>query len=172
MVTNVGFAVLDAQVVAGRADEVVVGTLTHARALEEAAALGGGLRHLGVVPGVLVVIDLDDDVDAVLAALATARIGGVVTTREDPAAPVALVSSASSVSAADRVRVVRGPAVTDPDLAWSVMIRAGRSDPAPCEVLDPDAAYSPSRSVADQLALLTHATPPHAPAALRRLLGV
>ena len=50
--------------------------MTHARLLEEAAALGGVLRHLGVRPGVPVVIDLEDDLDAVVAALAAARIGG------------------------------------------------------------------------------------------------
>jgi hypothetical protein len=146
--------------------------MSHARLLEEVAALGGVLRHLGAGPGVPVVVDLPDPKDAVVTALAVARIGGVVTRVDAPEAPVAVVSSGSSVSGSDRVRLVRGESVTEPDLDWQVMIRAGRTDPAACEVLDPRAAYSPERSVADQIALLEPLRPPHDPAELRGLLGV
>ena len=52
MVTNVSYALLDAPVIAGRGDDPVVGTMSHARLLEEGAALGGVLYHLGVGPGV------------------------------------------------------------------------------------------------------------------------
>ena len=97
MVTNVAYALLDAPVIAGRGDEPVVGTMTHARLLEEVAALGGVLHHLGVAHGVPVVVGDLDDLDAVVAALATARIGGVVTSSDDPSAPVVLVSAESSV---------------------------------------------------------------------------
>src|SRR4029079_7518552 len=99
MTPNVCFALLDAAVIRGRGEDPVVPPMTHARLLEEAAALGGVLRHLGVGVGVPVVIDLQDDFDAVVAALASARIGGVVTTRDDPVAPVVLTSSASSPGA-------------------------------------------------------------------------
>ena len=90
--TNVSFALLDAAVIAGRGDDPVVGQMTHARLLEEVAALGGVLHHLGVGPAVPVVIDFESgaesDMDAVVAALAAARIGGVVTTRDHVQAPV------------------------------------------------------------------------------------
>ena len=48
MTTNVSFALLDAAVIAGRGEDPVVGEMTHARLLEEVAALGGVLHHLGV----------------------------------------------------------------------------------------------------------------------------
>jgi acyl-CoA synthetase (AMP-forming)/AMP-acid ligase II len=173
MVTNVSFALLDAAIVAGHGEDPVVGTTTHARLLEEVAALGGVLRHLGVAPGVPVLVDLPEDEDAVVAALAVARIGGVVTTpsADLEEAPVALVAADSPVTADGRVRLVRGGPVTDPDLDWDVMIRAGRSDPAATEVLDPGAAYSPERSVADEIELLSTTSAPYEPGELRELLG-
>lgn len=172
MVTNVSYLLLDAAVIAGRGEEPALGTMTHARLLEEVAALGGVLRHLGVTPGVPVVVDLDDDADAVVAALAVSRLGGVVTTVDDADAPAALVSTGSAVTGAGRVRVVRGEGVSEPDLDWRVMIRAGRTDPAACEVLEPAAAYSPARSVAEQLEVLAELRPPYAQGELRRALAV
>ena len=154
MTTNVCFALLDAAVIGGRGDEPVVEQMTHARLLEEAAALGGVLHHLGVRPGVPAVIDVTDDLDAVVAALATARLGGVVTTDDDPAAPVVLASAGSVVPTEGRQRVLRGEDVHEPDLDWQAMIRAGRTDPAGCAALDPGAAYSPARSVAEQIEAL------------------
>lgn len=172
MVTNVSFALLDAAVIAGRGEDPVVGSWTHARLLEEVAAIGGVLRHLGVTPGVPVVVDLDDDEDAVVAALATARIGGVVTTVDDPDAPVVVTGAGSTLSGHGRVRLVRGGSVTEPDLDWTVMLRAGRTDPAAVEVLEPDAAYSPERSVGDQIALLSSTSAPYDASKLRELLGL
>jgi acyl-CoA synthetase (AMP-forming)/AMP-acid ligase II len=171
VVTNVSFALLDAPVIAGHGEDPVMGRTTHARLLEEVAALAGVLLHLGVMTGVPVVVDLDDDEDAVVAALAVTRIGGVVT-RSSPDAPVAIVSAGSEVSGEGLVRLVRGEAVTEPDLDWNVMIRAGRTDPAATEVLSPGSAYSTERSVADQIALLSGSAPPYDPGELRGLLGV
>ncbi len=172
MTPNVCFALLDAAVIGGRGEDPLVKPMTHARLLEEAAALGGVLRHLGVGVGVPVVIDLEDDFDAVVAALASARIGGVVTTRDDPAAPVVLTSNASSAVTSGQTRLVRGEDVHEPDLEWGVMMRAGRADPAACEVLDPGAAYSPERSVAEQIDLLAGTSAPYDAGELRGLLGV
>jgi hypothetical protein len=53
-----------------------------------------------------------------------------------------------------------------------MMIRAGRTDPASCELLDPGAAYSPERSVAEQIELLASVRPPYPLADLRALLQV
>lgn len=173
MTTNVSFALLDAAVIAGRAEApAVVGGMTHARLLEEVAALGGVLRHLGVGPGVPVVIDLETDLDAVVAALATTRIGGVVMTTDHPEAPVLVVSETSRVPARGRPRLVRGEQVAEPDLEWSVMLRAGRTDPAASARLEPEAAYSPGRSVGEQVDLLADTRAPYDVGHLRRLLQV
>jgi hypothetical protein len=172
MTTNVSFALLDAVVIGGRGDDPVVDPMTHARLLEEVAALGGVLRHLGVGVAVPVVIDLEADLDAVVAALATARIGGVVTTADHPEAPVVVASASSTIPVAGRTRVLRGDDVREPDLEWDMMIRAGRTDPAACELLDPGAAYSPERSVAEQIELLASVRPPYLLADLRALLRV
>lgn len=170
--TNVCYAMLDAAVIGGRGEDPVVGVMTHARLLEEVAALGGVLNHLGVGVAVPAIIDLESDLDSVVAALAVARVGGVVTTRDHPDAPVVVASSGSAVPAAGRVRVVRGDDVGEPDLEWDAMIRAGRTNPAACEVLDPGSAYSPERSVAEQIEVLAGSPPPYTAAGLRRLLQV
>ena len=52
------------------------------------------------------------------------------------------------------------------------MLRAGRTDPAAVEVLDPGAAYSPERSVAEQIELLAATRAPYDAGELRGLLGV
>jgi hypothetical protein len=180
MTPNVSFALLDTAVIAGKGEEPLVQaagrTWSHARTLEEVAAIGGVLRHLGVGAGVPCVVQLetdhDTDVDAVVAALAVARIGGVLTTDDDLSAPAVVVSAGSALSAGGRVRLVRGEGVAEPDLDWEVMLRAGRTDPAAAEVLDPAAAYSPSRSVAEEIEVLRSTHPPYAAADLRALLQV
>lgn len=173
---NVSFALLDAAVIAGRGEAPLVEaegrTWSHARVLEEVAALGGVLRHLGIGPGVPCVVDLAGDLDASVAALAVARLGGVLTTVDDPAAPAVVVSDGSAVSGDGRMRLVRGERVEEPDLDWVVMIRAGRTDPAAVEVLEPSAAYTSERSVGDQIAELGASPAPYAAAELRRLLHV
>lgn len=171
MTTNVSFALLDAAVIGGRGDEPAVGSMTHARLLEEVAAVGGVLRALGVGPGVPVVIELADDQDAVVAALAVARVGGVVTTAHTPEAPVVLVGQGSTVPAG-RQRVVRGDDVREPDLEWSQMVRAGRTDPAGCEEMAGGAAYSTERNVAEQIEVLGAESAPYDLAHLRLLLQV
>jgi len=118
------------------------------------------------------VVDLDDDRDAVVTALAIARIGAVVTTVDSPDAPVVVVSAGSSLPGEGRSRLVRGEGVTEPDLEWDVMLRAGRTDPAAVEVLDPGAAYSPERSVGEQIELLEGTASPYDVGELRGLLGV
>jgi len=227
---NVSFALLDRAVVAGRADEPVLPGWSHARLLEEVGALGGVLHHLGVGVGVGVRIDLDAEADAVVAALATARLGGVIHAGHGaggpdgtvaPAAPVApaaqvgpvgpvVVASEGSpwLAGADRsgepgepgvVRLVRhadprtAPGVPgapgggraqapapdqshDPfraeDLSWDAMVRAGRTDPAACTLVDAASAYAPGRSVGEVLADLQASPPPYAEGELRRILGV
>jgi hypothetical protein len=172
MTTNVSFALLDAAVIDGRGEDPVVGQMTHARLLEEVAALGGVLHHLGVGVGVPVVVDLEPDIDAVVAALAAARVGGVVTTSDHPEALVVVASFGSEVPADGRNRILRGDDVEEPDLDWDAMIRAGRTDPAACAVLEPGSAYSPERSVAEQIEVLAGSPAPYEASELRRLLQV
>ncbi len=196
MTTNVCFALLDAAVIAGRSDEPLVGDLTHARMLEEVAALGGVLIALEVQPGDPVVVDLDSDLDAIVAALAVARVGGCLVRgselddhrdddsngalaghpggapRAEPGAAAFIVSSGSSVPASARPRIVRGEAVQEPDLDWVAMIRAGRTDPAACRVLAPEAPYSSQGTVTEQIEVLAGSSAPYAAAELRRLLQV
>lgn len=172
-VPNVSFHVLDLPVIEGRAEEPVLldgdRAWSHARLLEEVAAMSGVLRHLGVQPGTPVRLALvgEHDLESVVAALATARLGGVVTT--EGSAPVVVASEGSDV-VAEQVRLVRGEGVAEPDLDWTVMLRAGRTDPAPVEVLTATAAYSPDRTVDDQLVVLAGHPAPHAVGDLRALL--
>ena len=180
MTPNVCYALLDAAIIGGRGEEpvVVAGTRvwSHARLLEEVAALGGVLRHLGVGVAVRCVVDLEpgaaSDLDAVVSALAIARLGGVVTTQPDASAPV-VVTAASSPAPEGQQRLVRGEPgtpVPEPDLDWVVMIRAGRTDPAACEVLTPGAPYSPDRTVAEEMAVVEGHPTPYDVADLRRML--
>ncbi|GAB3668430.1 hypothetical protein GCM10027596_39090 [Nocardioides korecus] len=197
---NVSYTLLDRAVVTGRADEPVLPGWSHARLLEEVAALGGVLHHLGVGPAAPVRLDLVAEADAVVAALATARLGGVVHAEAagaapaaDVAAPVVIASEdtplATGPAPAGSVRLVRrrrggGAATAAPvpapqdqaageqDLEWDAMIRAGRTDPAACVLVDAGSAYAPGRTVAEVLADLRTSPPPYAEGELRRLLGV
>lgn len=174
-VANVSWHLLDRAVIEGYADEPLLRTeartWSHARLLEEVAALGGVLRHLGVAEGVPVhhALAAEHGVEAVVAALATARLGGVVARTGD----VVVCSAGSELVAPGEVpRLVRGDGVTEPDLDWAVMLRAGRTDPAPVAVLTAGAAYSPERTVGEQVAALEAAAAPLDVDDLRALLGV
>lgn len=173
-VANVSFHLLDQPVIEGYAEHPLFVTAdgrswSHARTLEEVAALGGVLRHLGVERGtpVRLALGTEHDLEAVVAALATARLGGVVAT--EGGAAVVVASQGSDVTA-EEVRLVRGESVAEPDLDWAVMLRAGRTDPAACEVLAAEAAYSTDRSVARQLELLAAHEAPFEVGELRSLL--
>lgn len=162
--TNVCFAALDTAVVAGRAEQpVLLGPpmTTFAVLLEESAALGGVLRGFGVVPGTTVLCDLADDRDAVVARLACARVGALaVSTPDDSPASLATVLDALTpeVALTSRPEVLRahgsrgghtaavtvvrgGGELVDPtrDVDWDLMLRAGRTDPAPMVDLLPEA---------------------------------
>jgi hypothetical protein len=62
--------------------------------------------------------------------------------------------------------------VREPDLEWEVMLRAGRTDPAACVVLEPHAPYSTERSVAEQIDVLAGLVPPYDADELRAVLQV
>lgn len=114
------FDLLDRHVVAGHADDVALThettTWTYARLLEEVAAFGGVLRHCGVAPGDQVGITLDPGPRLVVAVLAAGRVGARHTFGAEGA-------------------VVVGDVVTvaEEEYDWDVLMRAGRTDPAPVD---------------------------------------
>ncbi|WP_028472045.1 hypothetical protein [Nocardioides alkalitolerans] len=79
--TNLSYDALDVHVIRGRAgdDALLRPTrpLDFAGLTEEVSALAGAFRALGVVPGVSVLVDLDDDGDELLAFLAALRLRAV-----------------------------------------------------------------------------------------------
>ncbi|MEJ7636152.1 AMP-binding protein [Aeromicrobium sp.] len=124
--TSLVFRVLDAQVVGGLADEIAVsdgrGTMSYAQLLHESASLAAGLRHMGIVAGTHVVIDLPPGRDRVAAVLACARITAVPHTTGD-------------------FRLKGTPPVLhapDTEVTWDVLIKAGRTEPASAPESDPD----------------------------------
>ncbi len=165
---NVCFGFLDSAVIEGRADEVVCGDLLFATMLEQVASLAGALRHLGVGPDTVVPVLVEDDQDAVLAALAVARLGGVVTDRAEHEGPIAICSAQQATRTT--IRLFRG--ASEPDVDWDMMLRAGRSDPAAAEVVFDNGNFSVSHTVAQMNALLDSVTLPLTAAALREVLGV
>lgn len=165
---NVCFGFLDTAVIEGRADELACDDLRFATLLEQVASLAGALRHLGVHANTVVPVLVEDDLDAVIASLAVARLGGVITDDADHEGPIAICSVEQRTNTA--VRLSRG--ATDPDVDWSMMLRAGRSDPAAVELVAEKASFSRVHTVREMNALLDALTPPLTAAELRAVLGV
>lgn len=169
---NACYAGLDRPVILGRSDDLVVNApkpITFAKLLEDVAAFGGVLKGVGVVPGEVVIIDLDDDLATVIARLACARLGAVSTPDVTSAAAVIITSHHEAISTRlktseqqPRAVVVQDGVELDPtrDLDWAMSVKAGRTDPAPCADLPAGAAYSPTArtlDVAESLVTLTKA---------------
>ncbi|MCW2770873.1 MAG: hypothetical protein JWR27_2306 [Aeromicrobium sp.] len=124
--TSLVFRLLDHHVITGLADHTAVsderGTMSYAQLLHESACIAGGLQHMGVEAGTDVVIDLPLGRDLVVAVLACARIGAVPAEtgdfRLDGTPPV-----------------LHAP---DTHVAWDVLDRAGRTEPASAPHADPE----------------------------------
>jgi acyl-coenzyme A synthetase/AMP-(fatty) acid ligase len=183
---NLSYQLLDRPVVTGAADDLVLvdvrGQWSHARLLELVAAFGGVLAGFGVTPGDRVLVDLPDGVDAVVALLASARVGAVSV--KPPAGlsddelgmvvvsstPGVVVTDRPGLPAAEEVAVVtthREPAAGAVD--WAVVMKAGRTDPAGATDVPSDAASAlvwprgddhPARvrTAVEQVLLLAEAT--------------
>jgi acyl-coenzyme A synthetase/AMP-(fatty) acid ligase len=127
-VPSLGFELLDRHVVAGRADEIAwsgeSATFTFAELLERTAALAGGLKALGVMRGDEVAVDVASDHLLVQLACACVRLGALPGDG----------GGVRVVEADDGVRVHHPEDVFELD----VVLRAGRSDPAPSLASDPD----------------------------------
>jgi hypothetical protein len=124
---NLCFNALDRHVIRGRADEPAIaaeGPTSYARLLEEVAAFGGVLRAFGIGLGDTVVARLPPGKDALVALLASTRVGAVHVL-EEPAGDEEAVVVPGGV-------IRRGGASSPDDLDWDVVLRAGRTDPAPC----------------------------------------
>ncbi len=124
---NLCFNALDRHVVRGRADEPAVAgerPTSYARLLEEVAAFGGVLRAFGIGLGDTVVARLPPGRDALVALLASTRVGAIHVL-DQPEAEESTVSVPGGV-------IRRSGASAPDDLDWDVVLRAGRTDPAPC----------------------------------------
>jgi acyl-CoA synthetase (AMP-forming)/AMP-acid ligase II len=155
---NLCFNALDRHVVRGLAEEVALrvdrftaGRTEHtfARLLEEVAAFGGVLRAFGVGPRERVLSRLPMGLHGLVAALATARVGAVHVLCErydDPVGPLAahrpavvlaqgsdsqLAEALRTSGVGTRAAVWTGDLPDGQELQWDVVLRAGRTDPAP-----------------------------------------
>jgi acyl-coenzyme A synthetase/AMP-(fatty) acid ligase len=197
---NLSYQLLDKAIVEGAADESVLvdvrGSWSHALLLEHVAAFGGALKGLGVLPGDRVLVDLADDLDTVVVLLGASRVGAV-TVRPPTlfgeaelamfvasAEPSVVVTSRPGLELADADPVVisRDPSPEGSAVAWDVVLRAGRTDPAGAENVAADAASAlvwpegPDRSVrvrttVEQALALLEATR-SVPVAAAELVGV
>ena len=124
---NLCFNALDRHVIRGRADDPAIAAdrpTSYARLVEEVAAFGGVLRAFGVGLGDTVVARLPPGRDALVALLASARVGAVHVLEEPTDGEETVVVPGGVVR--------RGGASSPDDLDWDVVLRAGRTDPAPC----------------------------------------
>jgi hypothetical protein len=124
--TSLIFRALDEHVIGGLADHPAIkderGTMSYAQLLHESASLAGALRHLRIDVGSDLAIELPDGREQVIAVLACARLGAV------PRGTAAY-------------RLTGTPPVLhtpDTEVAWDVLIRAGRMEPAEAPDKDPD----------------------------------
>jgi hypothetical protein len=124
---NLCFNALDRHVIRGRADEPAIAAerpTSYARLLEEVAAFGGVLRAFGIGLGDTVVARVPPGRDALVALLASTRLGAVHVLEVPEGEDAAVVVGDA---------VIRRSGDFGPeDLDWDVLLRAGRTDPAPC----------------------------------------
>lgn len=122
--TSLVFRALDQQVVGGLADNDAIaddrGTLSYAELLHESACVAGAMSHLGVSAGTAVAIDATGR-ERVIAVLACARLG-------------ALPGTSGTYTFAGEPPVLHAP---DTEVTWDLLMRAGRSEPAPAPDADP-----------------------------------
>ncbi|MET0767172.1 MAG: AMP-binding protein [Aeromicrobium sp.] len=142
---SIAFRALDAHVVAGRADELALvtpaGSLSYAQLLHESACVAGGLRDLGLRAGAPVRLSVTDRHTWVVSVLAIARLGA----EPDHDASFRIEGDPAVVHAGDE------------EYEFALVLRAGRTDPAPAAVHD-DGDYGErmERQFGDVLATLLH----------------
>ncbi len=122
--SSLAFESLDRHVIGGRADHLAYASdgtqVTYARLLELSAALGGGLRLLGVEPGSAIDVRLPSGLDLVVAVLAVARLQAHVQDGAEPRLEGGLVHLAAD------------------QYEWGTVLKAGAGDPAVAAPEDPE----------------------------------
>ncbi|GGF38659.1 hypothetical protein GCM10011519_10310 [Marmoricola endophyticus] len=153
---NASYQLLDRAILDGRAEEEALPGTRAATLLERVGAFAGVLRGFALVPGDRVLLDLPDGEELAVALLAAVRLGvvavllppgspdlaaavdstepGVVVTADDVAVGLALADAEHEPGAVVVLGQSAGVAVP-----WDVVMRAGRTDPAGCADLSPDA---------------------------------
>jgi hypothetical protein len=124
--TSLVFRLLDHHVITGLADEAAIsderGTMSYAQLLHESACIAAGLHHMGIEPGTYVVVDVPRGRHEALSVLALARIG-------------ALPGDSGDFRLVGLPPVLHAP---DTQVAWDVLDKAGRTEPASAPDTDPD----------------------------------
>ncbi|WP_332642788.1 AMP-binding protein [Aeromicrobium sp.] len=135
--TSLVFRALDKHVVAGLADDTAVqderGPLSYAELTHESACVAGAISHLGVERGTEVAIDIPRGRILAIAVLACARLGAV------PGAGGAYRFEGETFH------------TPDTEVAWDLLMRAGRSEPAPAPHNDPEGYEALMREAFDDL---------------------
>jgi hypothetical protein len=125
--SSLAFEALDRHVIGGRADDLAVAgaarPVTYARLLELSAALGGGLRLLGVEPGTSVDLRVEPGLDRVVAVLAVVRLHLEVAEGGDP-----------RLGGTEPLRVHLGA----DEYEWDTVLKAGAGNPAGAAERDPE----------------------------------
>lgn len=131
------FRALDRHVVGGLADNTAVeddrGSLSYAQLLHESACIAGALGYLGVVGSTEVSVDIPRGRNLVIAVLACARLG-------------ALPSAGGAYRFEDETFYT-----PDTEVPWDLLMRAGRSEPAPAPDSDDEGYEALMRAEYDEL---------------------
>ncbi|MGA9714367.1 MAG: AMP-binding protein [Aeromicrobium sp.] len=126
MADSLVFRALERHVIHGRADEMAFTGLgrpmTYAHLLHDSACVAGSLRDVGVGVGTRVSVDIAARREQIIAVLACARLGAELDADAD-------------------IRLTGEPPVLttgQTEVSWSVLLHAGRMDPAPAPDADPE----------------------------------
>lgn len=139
---NACYNALDRHVIRGRAESVAVvlegREWTYAELLAEVGAFAGVLRAFGTAPGDRVALGRLPETQAVTAELAVARLGAIAVHGDAGPEPVRIrVVATSTDLGEDQTPLITVDDTTE--LSWAVVMRAGRTDPAPCADVPGDA---------------------------------
>lgn len=120
------FRALERHVIHGRADDMAFTgegrPMTYAHLLHDSACVAGSMRDIGVAAGTRVAVDIAARREHIIAILACARLGAEIDANAD-------------------IRLTGEPPVltrAETDVPWTVLLHAGRMDPAPAPDSDPE----------------------------------
>lgn len=129
---SLAYRALDRHVIHGRADEIAFAghgkPMTYAQLLHDSACVAGAMREIGVSEGTTIRLDIETSREHIIALMASIRLGADVDAKNME------TSEAEYAFSGDPV-VLKTPGS---DVAWDVLVRAGRIDPAPAPATDPE----------------------------------